>query len=251
MKKLLSVLLLGVLAFSVAACASNETEELTILTSAGYEPYEMYDENGVLIGFDIDMMNAIADYLEISFVWEDVDFDGIIASIQTSQADAAIAGISPTEERAQFVDFTIVYFNEDAGLVNMMVFDPTKVTITSKEDLAGLTVGVQLGTIQEGLLNDLSPEIGFTVDPRNQNSVIVQEIASGRIDVLVVEKLVSDSIIASNPFLTSAVLESDLDSPGNAIALPKGSPYLAQFNEAIQALIDNGTVAQLVEKWFN
>jgi polar amino acid transport system substrate-binding protein len=42
-----------------------------------------------------------------------------------------------------------------------------------------------------------------------------------------------------------------LDSPGNAIALPKGSPYLAQFNEAIQALIDNGTVAQLVEKWFN
>ncbi len=251
MKKLLSVLLLGVLAFSVAACASNETEELTILTSAGYEPYEMYDENGVLIGFDIDMMNAIADYLGISFVWQDVDFDGIIASIQTNQADAAIAGISPTAERAKFVDFTIVYFNEEAGLVNMMVFDPTKVKINSKEDLAGLTVGVQLGTIQEGLLNDLSSEIGFTVDPRNQNSVIVQEIASGRIDVLVVEKLVSDSIIASNPFLTSVVLESDLDSPGNAIALPKGSPYLAQFNEAIQALIDNGTVAQLVEKWFN
>ena len=136
MKKLLSLVLLGVLAFSVAACTSSETEELTILTSAGYEPYEMYDEDGVLIGFDIDMMSAIAEYLEISFVWEDVDFDGIIAAIQTNQADAAIAGISPTEERAQFVDFTIVYFNEDAGLVNMMVFDASKHTINTKEDLS-------------------------------------------------------------------------------------------------------------------
>jgi polar amino acid transport system substrate-binding protein len=250
MKKLFNVVLITVLALSVAACGS-EQDELVILTSAGYEPYEMYDENGVLIGFDIDMMNAIADYLNITFVWQDVDFDGIIASLQTNAADAAIAGISPTAERAQVVDFTIVYFNEEAGLVNMMIYDPSKISINSKADLVGLTVGAQLGTIQAGLLNELSEEIGFTVDLRNQNSLIVQEIANGRIDVLVVERLVADAIVAANPSLTLTQLDSDLDSPGNAIALPKGSPYTAQFNEAIQALIENGTVAELVAKWFN
>jgi len=71
----------------------------------------MIDENGELIGFDIDLMNAIAEYLEISIEWNDVDFDGIIASLQTNQADAAIAGISPTAERAEVVDFTVVYFS--------------------------------------------------------------------------------------------------------------------------------------------
>lgn len=248
MKKLLTVLLTGVLAFSIAACTEEDT--LVILTSSGYEPYEMIDENGVLIGFDIELMEAIADYLDIKFEWQDVDFDGIIASLQTNQADAAIAGISPTAERAQFVDFTMVYFNEEAGLVNMMVYDPNKITINSKADLAGLTVGAQLGTIQAGLLQELATEIGFTLDLRSQNAVIVQEIANNRIDVLVVERLVSDSIVAANPGLSQAVLASDLDSPGNAIALPKDSPYTALFNEAIAALTADGTIAALVEKWF-
>lgn len=249
MKKLMTLVLTSVLAFSIAACTEEET--LVILTSSGYEPYEMIDENGVLIGFDIELMEAIANYLDIKFEWQDVDFDGIIASLQANQATAAIAGISPTAERAQFVDFTMVYFNEEAGLVNMMVFDSSKVTINSNADLAGLTVGAQLGTIQAGLLQELATEIGFTLDLRNQNSIIVQEIANGRIDVLVVERLVSDSIVAANPNLSQFVLDSDLNSPGNAIALPKNSPYTAMFNEAIAALTADGTIAALVEKWFN
>lgn len=249
MKKIMTLVSTLLLAFSISACAGQE--ELVILTSSGYEPYEMIDENGELIGFDIDLMNAIAEYLEISIEWKDVDFDGIIASLQTNQADAAIAGISPTAERAEVVDFTVVYFSEEGGLINMMVFDPSKVTITSLDDLAGLTVGAQLGTIQAGLLDELSQEIGFTTDFRNQNAQIVQEIALGNIDVLVVEQLVASSILAANEGLSQVALDSDLQSAGNAIALPKGSPYTAQFNEAIQALTEDGTIQALVEKWFN
>jgi arginine/lysine/histidine transporter system substrate-binding protein len=249
MKKIMTIVTALLLAFSVSACAGQE--ELVILTSSGYEPYEMIDENGELIGFDIDLMNAIAEYLEISIEWKDVDFDGIIASLQTNQADAAIAGISPTAERAEVVDFTVVYFSEEGGLINMMLFDPSKVTITSVDDLAGLTVGAQLGTIQAGLLDELSQEIGFTTDFRNQNAQIVQEIALGNIDVLVVEQLVASSILAANEGLSQVALNSDLQSAGNAIALPKDSPYTAQFNEAILALTEDGTIQSLVEKWFN
>jgi polar amino acid transport system substrate-binding protein len=248
MKKLMTLVLIGLMAVSIAACSNDE--ELVILTSSGYEPYEMIDENGNLIGFDIELMEAIAEYLGITFIWKDVNFDGIIASLQTNQADAAIAGISPTAERAEVVDFTIVYFNEEAGLVNMMVYDPSIFRISSNADLAGLRVGAQLGTIQAGLLEELSTDIGFTLDLRNQNAVIVQEIANSRIDVLVVERLVADSILAANPNLAQVVLESDLNSPGNAIALPKNSPYTAQFNEAIAALTADGTIARLVAKWF-
>jgi arginine/lysine/histidine transporter system substrate-binding protein len=133
----------------------------------------------------------------------------------------------------------------------MMLFDPSKVTITSVDDLAGLTVGAQLGTIQAGLLDELSQEIGFTTDFRNQNAQIVQEIALGNIDVLVVEQLVASSILAANEGLSQVALNSDLQSAGNAIALPKDSPYTAQFNEAILALTEDGTIQSLVEKWFN
>jgi len=249
MKKVMTLFTAILLAFGISACAGGE--ELVILTSSGYEPYEMIDENGELIGFDIDVMNAIADYLDITIEWKDVDFDGIIASLQTNQADAAIAGISPTAERAQVVDFTVVYFSEEGGLINMMVFDPTKVSVTSLEDLAGLTVGAQLGTIQAGLLEELSSEIGFTTDFRNQNAQIVQEIALGNIDVLIVEQLVASSILAANEGLAQVALDSDLQSSGNAIALPKNSPYTTQFNEAITALIEDGTIEELVAKWFN
>lgn len=248
MKKMILslVILLGI---TLTGC-QEETEVLTVYTSSGYEPYEMIGTDGELTGFDIELMEALASEVGIKIEWKDVDFDGIIASLQSGQAEVAIAGISPTSDRKEQVDFSDVYYNSEAGLTNFLVFDSSS-SITGLDDLDGLTVSAQLGTVQATLLESLKDEYNFTVDLRNTNTQIVEEIKAGRIDVLVVESLISDSILDANSSLSKVGFESSLDDEsGNAIAFQKDSEYVELFNEALQTLKENGTLDALIEKWF-
>lgn len=250
MKKFILLLFTGALIVTLGAC-TTKTETVTILTSSGYEPYEMVGTDGTLTGFDIELMEALAVEIGIEIKWSDVDFDGIIASLTSGQADIAIAGISPTASRALMVDFSDVYYNSEDGLTNYLVFD-TDSSITSLEDLEGLVVGAQLGTIQADMVGELSELYGFTVDLRNTNTQIVEEINAGRIDVLVVENLVATSILDANSSLTKVLLDYNTDSlTGNAIAFSKGSAYVEEFNTALATLISDGTLQALVDKWFN
>jgi arginine/lysine/histidine transporter system substrate-binding protein len=249
MKKLFGfgLVVLGII--GLAGC-NVSNENIVVLTSSGYEPYEMIDEQGNLIGFDIDLMNAIAEELGWTIEWRDVDFDGILASLQTGQADMAIAGISPTSQRALTVDFSEVYYSSIDGLLNFLVTNNP--SIQGLEDLEGLTIGTQLGTIQQEFMEALAEEFGFTVVTRNQNAQIIEEIKNGLVDALVVENLVADSIIAANAGFSKVLVEQTLDDVyGNAIAFPKGSVNVTLVNEALQTLKDNGTLDALIAKWFN
>lgn len=247
MKKMIIVLsIMSVLLLS----ACEESTSVTVLTSSGYEPYEMIDNNGNLIGFDIELMEALAEEAGINIVWKDVAFEGIIASLQSGQASIAIAGISPTAERSEIVDFSDIYYNSALGLTNVIISDSSS-NITSLEDLEGKIVSAQLGTVQASFLESIKDDYNFTVDLRDNNTQIVEEIKAGRIDALIVEVLISESILAQNSSLTSTGFESILDNEsGNAIAFSKGSPYVDIFNEALKTLIEDGTVQALIEKWF-
>lgn len=248
MKKLIMIAAV-LITLTLTGCAA-ETEKVTVLTSSGYEPYEMVDTDGNLTGFDIELMEALAAEAGIEIEWKDVAFDGIIASLQSEQYEIAIAGISPSAERALEVDFGDVYYNSEAGLTNYLVFDSSN-SYASLDDLDGLTVGAQLGTVQAGLLESISTEYNFTVDLRNSNTQIVEEIKAGRIDVLVVESLVATTITDANSDLAKVGFESVLDdSAGTAIAFMKGSEYTELLNEALKTLQEDGTVDALIAKWF-
>jgi polar amino acid transport system substrate-binding protein len=250
MKQLMMIITITFITL-LGACETNDTDTVTVLTSSGYEPYEMVDTDGNLTGFDIELMEALAELVGIDIVWSDVDFDGIIASLQSGQAEIAIAGLSPTEERLEMVDFSDVYYNSESGMSNFLVFDATDNTITGLDDLSGLIVGAQIGTVQAGLLSAISDEYGFTVDLRSNNTMIVEEVKAGRIDVLVVESEIASSILESNTTLSKVGFESYLDDVlGSAIAFQKGSEYTALFNEALQTMKDNGELDALIAKWF-
>jgi polar amino acid transport system substrate-binding protein len=248
MKKILSFVLIG---FVLVMSGCEDSTKVTVLTSSGYEPYEMIDNKGELIGFDIDLMEALAEEANIEIEWKDVAFEGIIASLQSGQADVAIAGISPTADRAEMVDFSDVYYNTTSGLTNVIVSDVGS-NIMSLNDLEGKVVSAQLGTVQATFLESIKDDYSFTVDLRDNNTQIVEEIKAGRIDALIVEVLISESILEQNASLTSIGFESLLDdSAGNAIAFAKDSEYVDVFNDALQTLIENGSVDDLINKWFN
>jgi len=240
-----------IIVLSLAGCQQKgDTEVLTVLTSSGYEPYEMVDEDGQLTGFDIELMEALASEAGIEIEWLDVSFEGIIASLQAGQYEVAIAGITPTPDRANVVDFGEVYYNSENGITNYMVYEDEN-SYNTLDDLQGLVVGAQLGTIQAELLGELAEDYGFTVELRDTNSQIIEEIKIGTINVLLVESLVADSIVEANSEFTKTELITDLDQLyGNAIAFAKGSGYVDIFNNALEVLKDNGTLDSLIAKWF-
>jgi len=217
---------------------------LTMATSADYPPYEFIDTSSgsqEIIGFDVDIAKYITDKLGYQLQINNIDFNGLIPALQSKRADFVMAGMTPTAERKQNVDFSDIYFE-------------AKNTIVSKKEsglnttaaLNGKKVGVQLGSIQEGVAKKIQ---GANVVQLNRINEIVQEIKAGRIDAAIMEDTVAQGFITANPDLELNAFPNEGEA-GSAIAFPKGSPLLAEFNPVLQEMKSSGEIEKLVNKWF-
>ncbi|MEO0984824.1 MAG: transporter substrate-binding domain-containing protein [Cyanobacteria bacterium J06639_14] len=228
--------------------ADAEGDKVLIMaTSADYPPYEFYETAGggsEPIGFDIDIAKAITEKLGYTLEIEDMDFNGIIPALQAERADFAMAGMTPTEERKESIDFSQIYYDAKNTIVSS-----TGSGLASYEDLEGKKVGVQLGSIQEGEAKDKAETINMTIEPRNKISELVQEIKAGRLDAAIVEDTVAKGYVQNNEDLEFATVETD-EVSGSAIAFPKGSPLAAEFDQALSELIESGEIDAMVKTWF-
>lgn len=248
------ILILAISLMILAGCSTkNEEKTLTILTSSGYHPYEIIDTEGKLVGFDIDFGEALAKEMKVKVKWEDMDFDGIIASLNSNRGDLAIAAISPDPERDAI--FSDSYY---VGDVESPFFVLTKKDsgIISSETLNQKKVGVQIGTVQEQMIKQLQPELDLVVDPRTSVSQLVLEVTSGRLDAVVIEGPTAKEYVAQFDTLSTFELTNEviaqylIEVNGVAVALSKNSKLLEQVNQAIATLKANGTLQTLVDKWF-
>jgi ABC-type amino acid transport substrate-binding protein len=252
MKKLLVLIILA--ATLVGCGADNEEKTLTVLTSSGYHPYEIIDTDGNLTGFDIEFGEALAEELGVAIKWEDMDFDGIIASLNSSRGDLAIAAMSPDPERdAIFSDSYYVGDDESP----FFVLTNKDSGITSSETLTQKKVGVQIGTVQEQMVKQLSEELDLEIDPRSSVSQLVLEITSGRLDAVIIEGPTAKEYAEQFDTLTAfeltnkVIAEYLIEVNGVTVALPTDSELLEDINKAIVVLKENGTLQTLVDKWFN
>ncbi|MDT8861696.1 transporter substrate-binding domain-containing protein [Alkalihalobacillus sp. MEB130] len=178
--------------------AADETEpvdaETTLImgTSADYPPYESVDlATGEIIGFDIDIARHITQELGYELQIEDMDFNALIPAMESGRVDFVLAGMTPTEERQENVDFSDIYYEA----TNLIVSKESS-NLTSLEDLEGLKVGVQLGSIQEEEADELAEEYGFEVVKLNRIPEIMQELMAGRIDAILMEDTVAEGHLA-------------------------------------------------------
>lgn len=241
-------LVAGSLAWLGSPVAVAQTRTLTMGTSPDYPPYEFYDISGgqeEIVGFDIDIANRIAEELGFELQVMGMDFSGLIPALQANRVDFVMAGMTPTEERLQNVDFSDVYFTAQNTIVSKADSE-----ITDVAALAGKRVGVQLGSIQEGEAQGFAEEDpSIEIVSLNKIGEIIQEIKAGRLDAAIVEDTVAAGFTAANPDLQFAVIPSDGPS-GSAIAFPKDSDMVEEFNEVLAQLIESGEIEELVIKWF-
>ncbi|MGE8078012.1 transporter substrate-binding domain-containing protein [Peribacillus loiseleuriae] len=232
--------------------ASGDGKKVLIMgTSADYPPFEYVEtaKSDDIIGFDIDVAKAITEKLGYEFQVKDIDFNGLVPSLENGSVDFVLSGMSPTAERKKTVDFSDIYYKS-----NHMIVTKADGKIKDVKDLNGATVGVQLASIQEGIAKDLKKDgIDLTIENRNRIPDIVQEIKAGRFDAAIIEDTVAKGYLADNPDLAGYVIDgkTKTEEAGSAIAFQKDSELTEKFNNELKKMMENGEMEKLILKWFS
>jgi polar amino acid transport system substrate-binding protein len=235
--------------FPSLAQSSVGKDELVMLTSPDYPPYEFYDTAGgdrQIVGFDVDIANTIARELGFKLTIQESDFNGLIPALQAGRADFVMAGMTPTPERKQNIDFSTIYYEAIDTIVA-----PKGSNLKSPEDLKGKQVGVQLGSIQEQNAKTIAEKIpGLQLKQLNKVPDLIQEIKAKRIDAAIIEDTIAQGFIQANPDLEFHPIPSEEQS-GSAIAFPKGSKLVGPFNQVLDKMKSSGELETLAKKWFS
>ncbi|MET3683868.1 polar amino acid transport system substrate-binding protein [Alkalibacillus flavidus] len=254
-------ILLGIVMLVLTACGAGSSEDeseanasegdsegdkqvIEMATSADYPPFESMNEDGEIVGFDIDIANAIADELGYELEINDMNFDGLIGALQSGRADMVMAGMSATESRSENVNFSTSYHSSGEMFVTAPDSD-----ITSIEDLDGTTVGVQLGTIQEEGAENLQEDYDFEIQAMDKATNIIQELKTGRIEVGYLDKTVAEGYIEEQNL--AGFDDPTEAAPGMAVAFPKDGDeeFYNEVNSLIEQFLEDGTIEELEEKW--
>lgn len=229
---------------AVAQSAGNDQQKLVMVTSADYPPYEFRNTaagEDEIIGFDIDIAKYITKELGLGLEIRDTDFSGIIPALQSRRADFAMAGMTPTAERQKNADFSEIYYEAKNTIVAKEGSN-----LKTPENLVGKKVGVQLGTIQEKEGKKIK---GANLIPLNRTGEIIQEVKAGRIDAAIIENTIASGFVANNSDLEFNIIPNT-EEAGSAIAFPKGSELVDDFNRVLQQMKESGELERLVKKWF-
>ena len=211
---------------------------LTVATSPDFPPFESLDGDQI-VGIEVDIMEKIAEALGVEIKFEQMDFDSVLPGVQAGKFDVGMSGITVTAEREKNADFTDPYFMAAQAIVVMEDSD-----ITCKADLEGKSVSVQTGTTAESYCM----ENGYDVQAFQANNDAASALTSGKVDAWVVDNEVAVALAAELD--GAVVLDEAMTSEPYAFAFAKGSDTLvAAFNDALKALIDDGTVEAIFEEY--
>lgn len=241
------VMALGLLAGCGSSNSDNNTPagddasdaaktKLVVATSPDFPPFESL-EGGEVVGIEVDILNKIAEKMGMELDIQQMDFDSVIPGVQAGKFDVGMSGITVTDKRKENVDFSSVYFMAAQAIV---VADGS--SITGKADLEGKKVSVQTGTTAE----EYCMANGYEVLAFTANNDAAAALTAGKVDAWVVDNEVA---LAMAPELGLTVLDEAMTSEPYAFALQKGSDLLAPFNEALDALLSDGTIEQIFQQY--
>ena len=246
MKKI-AALVLALMIFLTAVSALADT--LVMCTNASFPPYE-YVEGDKVVGIDADIAAAICEKLGYDLQIDDMEFDSLIAAVQSGKADFAMAGMTVTEERQQMINFSDSYAT---GIQSVIVKEDSD--ITSVDDLfaegANHTVGVQLSTTGDIYTTGDIEEAGLgTVQRFPNGNEAVMALVNGKIDCVVIDNEPAKAYVAANPGLK--VLDSSYAVEDYAAAIAKdNTELLEKFNAALAELKADGTIDAIIAKYIS
>jgi polar amino acid transport system substrate-binding protein len=271
--RFVGLLAVAALALTLFVACDDDEEETSKVTPAGteaaevpelsdgvlqvgsdiaYAPMEFFEEGTQNPeGLDIDLANALAEELGVRAEFTNSGFDGIIGALTASRFDVIISSMTVTEEREKEIDF-IPYF---AAGTDILVAQGNPKNIKSIEDLSGLTVGVQIATIQVDQLQAANDELKAAGKPEinvltfDQNPLAVEQLRTGRADAVIADS----PVVANDARLSEGKLEAlglAIEAAPYGIGVDKGSAQLkAAIEGALEKLIADGKYKSILIDW--
>ncbi len=254
--KKLSLTVTAVLLMSVlfSACGAKKEEDslkrvldsgkLTVVGSGGYRPFNYIDENGKVIGFDVDTGKEIAKRLGVELNYVTSDWDGLVEGLRNGRYDGILGSMAITTERLEVVNFTIPYYYSGAQLIVR-----TDSGITKPSEMKDKSIAVTVGTNFVQDAETLGAKASFYQD----DNATIMELINGRVDGVITDRLVAleaMSKISGGDQLTFAGEILRLEEM--AIAINKNdTELLDKINEILKQMHEDETLKKISENWHN
>ena len=234
-KLLLSAMLMG------SAFAAH-AQEITFAMEPSYPPFETTNEKGEIIGFDVDVANAICKEIQATCHFKSQAFDALIPSLKAKRFDAAISAMDITEARAKQVSFSNAYYDSTASYV----------ALKGKADLASAkTIGVQNGTTFQQYTAAETKQYNAKSYASLQDAIL--DLKNGRIDIIFGDTAVLSDMISKEPeiqFVGEKVTNKKYFGNGLGIAVNKSSKELLEsLNKGLETVKSNGEYQKIYDKW--
>ena len=246
MKKTFLVLLALICSVSLFASGAGEDDGYTFATNANWPPLEYVDENGDIVGFEIDLIKAMSEVTGVPMDYVNTSWDTIFAGLANGQYDGIASGVTVTEERKQTIDFSQTIYQVTQSILTLK----ENADLTDARSLFGKTVGVQMGTTGHFAMEEY-PEI--EIKAYEDIALAIEDMINGNSDAVVCDSVIaSDYVLANDNYREMlAVTGTASDTVEDiAIAVEKGnSELLDLINSAVDTLRESGQLEELYAKW--
>ncbi len=250
LKKVVSVILLSfIFILVIVGCGKQEetsaVKTLKVGTDASYAPFGFQDEKTKdYIGFDIDLIKAVAKQAGVEVEINNLNFDGLIPALQTGNLDIAISDMTIDEDRAQKVGFSKSYYKAGLGIV--VRADNTD--IKSVADLAGKNVAVSIGSTGAEAARKIE---NAKIREFNTIADAFLELKAGGVDAVINDIPVNEYYTLQDKSKETKTVDTPINSEDLGIAVAKNNTeLLAKIDKGLAEIKQNGEYEKIYVKWF-
>lgn len=232
--------------------AGTQAMAMDICVEGAYPPFSETSDDGSIVGFDIDIANALCAEMGIECTMVKTDWDGIIPALLEKKCDAIVASMSITPDRMEVIDFTAKYYQTPA----MFIAPEGTDLVDSVEGMDGKRIGVQRGSIHQGFVETAYPKSDAVLYGTQDEANL--DLMAGRLDAVMADSVALDLGFlrtesgAGYAFFGESHADPKFHGDGAGIGIRKSDTELRdQFSDAIDAIRANGQYDEIAKKYFD
>lgn len=229
---------------ALSAQAPAHAADMKVGANVGNVPWEFQNEKGEIVGFEIDLAKEIGKRLNMNVSVVNIPFNGLFAAVQSGQIDAAVSSITITKKRLESVAFAQPYYDSDQSLAVR-----ANSGIKNLDGMSGKVAAVDTGSTGDIWATQNQQKYKFTDIRRYEGlSPAMLDLAAGRIDGYISDIPAVQYYIKDKP--AYQIVERIPTGEQYSMMFAKGSPLAEKANAEITKMKQDGTLAQIHEKWF-
>jgi len=234
-------------ASAVASAPAPAAKVYVVGTDAAYAPFESQNEKAEIVGFDIDVVKAVAQKAGIEVKFVNTPWEGIFNTLQQGDRDLLVSAITITDERKQSMDFTDSYFD-----AQQLIAVKGSSKVSKFDDLKKLKVGVQTGTTGDEVVTKLQGKNSTSIKRFESTPLALKELEAGGLDAVVADNGVVENYVMNNTGSKFKTVKDAGFAPEQyGLAVRKGNAELVQkLNKGLADIKADGTYDQIYTKYF-